>query len=480
VLSLNRLSHVSDRGLELLSRNEGMLSLGLEHLTPDQARILARARHGPSLPRIGRLSEEAAAILATVPGELDINLTEISAGVARQLVKRQDLLRFEYRGYGSSLRLKAGAARELARYRGRLSIRPLFDGPPEDVLAALAPHAGELYLNLELQPLTPTMARALSEHRGDLAIDCQIPISREAAEALALDDAALNVSGCDYLSADAILALAGPSRTDLRVRLSAPLDEPLARALAEYRGRLSLGMSCEHGRTASSAAISAIAAHRGRLRIPSAFVRRGTVGELAKHQGGLHIYDDGDTGTLDADMAGTLAAIDGWLRVDGPLSTEAIRALATHRGDLLLDSLPQDRDAVEALQAREDGELFFPFESAVHSTQVAVLIASDAVGSSVNGTSCLLSDNAAESASALARKRGPLSLPRLEYVTADALRVLVTKEDVELMPCDRIYVCDGNWCVVPASSVVSEAFLEFNRQHQPPRSLSIDQQLFDN
>jgi hypothetical protein len=480
MLSLDRLSHVSDRGLELLSRNEGMLILGLEHITPDQARILARARHGLSLPRIGRLSEESAAILATLPGELDINLTEISAGVARQLAKRRDLLRFGDRSIRPQLRLTVAAARELARYRGRLSFRLLFDGPPEEVLAALAPHAGELYLNLEQQPLTPAMARALSVHRGDLSIDCQMPISREAAAALARHDAALDLSGCDYLSADAILALAGPSRTDLRVRLSEPLNEALARALAKYRGRLSLGMSREHGRAASSAGIIALAAHRGRLWIPSAFVRIGTVVALSKHQGGLHVYDDGDTGALDADVAGTLAAIDGWLRVDGPLSTEALRALATHRGDLVLNPLPQGHEAVEALQGRGDGELFFPFDSAVHSTQAAVLIASDAVGSSVNGTSCLLSDDAVEIASALARKHGPLSFPRLEYVTADALRALVTKEDVELMPLDHIYVFDGNWCVVPASSVVSEAFLEFNRRHQPPRSLSIDQQFYDN
>lgn len=476
-LTLHAVSRLSDNALRALARCQGALDIALDGLTAEQAQILSTRSDGLCLPRVRSLDRKTAEILGRYPGALELGLTEINADVAMNLARREGSL-----ALGGALRLNTSAARELAAYRGELTIQQNFDGPAEEVLAAMTEHRGELVVVLD-QPLTVAIARALRDHAGPVGVNAPPPFAQDAVALLtrAGQKSFLNTSGYDVNSAADLRALGAYQGIQLRLRLAGDLEEKAAGALSKYQGRLILEESRVNRVRASGEAISALAAKRGPLHIPSSFIRDDTIDSLSRHVGGLHIsvsYTQSDQ--LGIDVLRKLADVDGWLRIDPTLPAEGLRVLASHRGDLVLGQLPQQDEEVIALLDRKPKSLYFPHDSAVKSPAAARLISSDVVASNINHTTFLLGRDAAEIASTLARKRGPLSLPYLKYMTTDALQALVQKEDVELLPLAQLYVFDVDGCIVSAASVVPEAFQEFNKQHQPPRELSEQKQFFEN
>lgn len=475
-LVLLALSRVSNEALRGLACCQGELTIGLESLAPEQARILGRHRHGLCLPHVSSIDEETAEILGGYPGPLEIALTEASAGIARHLAKRSGPL-----AIGGTLRLNAEVAKELARYKGDLVISQNYNGPAEEVLAALSQHRGELAIVLE-QPLTLGIARALRDHLGPLHVNVPPPFTSDVVAMLARNghSSRLDLTGHLDLSANDLKALSHYQGGELRLRLGGDLDEGSCLALARYPGRLIIEDTPSNRTRASAKAVAALAAHRGRLSIPSTLIRDDTIDSLVAHNGGLHIsMTNTDHDKLSIETVRKLAAVDGWLRIDGNLSTECLQALSAHSGDLALGELPQDKGAVEALLNRGGGRLHLPYRSQVKSIAAATLVASDVVISDINHSSFILGRDAVEIAAELAKRKGPFSMPYLSYVTKDALRALVRKDDIELKPLDDLYVFDEDGCIVSAQDVVPASFREFNRTHQPARSLEWHAQFYE-
>jgi hypothetical protein len=473
-LVLRDLRRVSNEALRGLARCDGELTIGIESLNPEQARILSRREQGLHLPRVATVDEQTAEILAHYPGPLQLVLAEANPSVARHLANRAGPL-----DLGGGLRLSGPTAKEIARYRGNLSIQQRnFAEPAEVVLAALSDHQAELMVVLD-KPLTVGIARALCSHAGSVRVNVPPPFTRDAVVMLARTGhtAFLDVSSHAALGTDDLKALSHYQGSAMQLRLAGDLDEGACQALARYRGHLIIDDTPNNRIRASSLAVAALAAHYGRLSIPSTLVRDDTIESVCGHDGGLHIRYSGDD-TPSVETSRKLAAVEGWLRVDGKLSAESLRALVDQRGELVLGRLPQEGEEVELLLRRK-GKLYFPDNSEVKSIAAARLVASEAVVSDTNDTQYLLGADAVEIASALAGKQGPLSFPYLKYVTDDALRALVQKEDVELLPLDELYVFGKDGCIVPAEDVVPESFRTFNRTNQPPRSLSSQRRWYE-
>ena len=487
-LDLNGVTQLSDEALRAIVRNAGRLTLGLTHLSAHQAEILCLARGGLELPELRVIDEPVAEVLSRYPHTLDIGLAEMTPEVARHLAKRTADQRFCVGPLIDRLRLSATAARELAKNGGEMGFGAEFDGRAEDVLAALSPHRGELRLFLE-EPLSPSMAKELSKHAGPLTIPWTMTVGADAAVFLARHRSALSLHTD---SPDAVKALSEHQGSELELRLQFAIDEQSAHALARYRGNLIIHEAHPPHARPTAQAVSALARHEGRLAIPPSFVREDTIEAITAHVGGLHVLFPVSTyrpiaglherhgldPALDVEIARKLGAMNGWLRIDALLSADCLHALAQHKGDLVLRHLPQREDEVGALAGR-DGNLYFPcHDNCVKSIAAARLMASDAVVSDISETSTLLGPDAVDIATELARKHGPLSLPHLRYITVDALRALVQKPDIELMPLDEVFVFDKDACIVPAEDVVPDSFREFNQTHQPPRVLDDRRRLF--
>ena len=468
-LSLLSLVRLSNDAMDELAHCAGKLSLGLENITAEQARILCQHHGGLCLHKVRAIDEAAAEVLARYPGTLEIGLAELSPGVARHLAKRTGSLAFNTLRQQLRLRMTPAAAGELARYRGELVLRLDCDGPPDNVVAALATHRGKLVLVLD-QPLSVNMAKALSNHDGPLAVSAPLALSLDAAHCLAHHRSALDVATWPIPSAEVIQALSAHKGGDLELLLEGHLDEATARSLGTYRGRLTIHEVPWNPIQVTARVASALASHHGPLCLPSSLVREDTAENFSAHAGGLHVRYTGEEAPS-IEIARKLAATKGWLRIDAAMPAETLRTIASHKGDLALGYLPSAREEVETLLRRNEGNLYFLGRTNVQSVAAARLLACATVGSGVNGTRCLLGHDAVEIASALAQRKGTLSMPQLEYVTVEALHALIQKPDVELRPLGDLYVFDAEGCIVPASDVVPVSFQEFNRTHQPPRHL---------
>lgn len=474
-LTLLGVSQISDKALTELANCDGRLAIGLKTLSAHEASILCRIPGGLCLPDVEIIDEETARVFATYAGALEIGLTEMTPEVARHLASRESSLGFYCQRQSQRQRLTPAAARELARHKGKLTLRPLYETGIEESVAGLAAHSGELLLLLT-EPVSESLADAASAHAGPLILSAPGPLTPQSAARLARHTSVLEVAGCDHDSPDVIHALSQHRGTELQVWLSGRLDESVARAMAAYPGRLIVRESFPDPIQASTAAVAALATHHGRLTIPASMVRDDTIDALVGHVGGLHIRDWRNR-VPSIEMSRRLAATAGWLRIDATMPADRLGALATHRGDLVLAALPQREEEVNALLLRDD-KLYFPDGSHVKSIAAARLMATSVVASDTTDTTHILGDAAVAIATELAKKRGPLSLPYLQYITEDALRALVQKTDVELPPLDRLYVFDEEWCIVPAEGVVPESFREFNRTHQPPKSLDTHRRWF--
>jgi hypothetical protein len=112
--------------------------------------------------------------------------------------------------------------------------------------------------------------------------------------------------------------------------------------------------------------------------------------------------------------------------------------------------------------------MFFLGDSRVETVAAAKLFASEKNRTVACDSFHMISPDSSEIASCLIQRRGVLSLPRLQYIKADALRILATKDDVRLPSLDSLYILDEQGRDVAPADVVSEQFLKKNAENQPP------------
>jgi len=350
----------------LMNRRWAGISLGAREAAPETVRRIVRQSSNVSLGLTAITPEVAAAFGEMASDTVNLGggtlafpcLSELSPEAARVLVtalnrgeevptwgglNRSPQLFIGGRGLaGISPPLTPALARELARYRGRLSIAglrgelspeaaaalqayrgpfiglsgPAIDRPSPETAAELAKIPVKLDLPLRVLdsvPLAEKLAGQSSLSLNDLTV-----LSDEAAKALARHTRDLSLNGLTTLSAEAAKALARhQAALGLRLNGLTTLSEEAAKALAEYKGFLSLN---------------------GLTKLPADAAKA-----LAQHEGGLSL-----TGltTLSAEAARALAAADTWsgllprvTALDSPDAVAVAEALATKNGPLNLPSL---------------------------------------------------------------------------------------------------------------------------------------------
>jgi hypothetical protein len=188
---------------------------GLTTLSADAAKALAQHKGGLSLNGLTTLSDEAATALAQHKG--DLSLTGLTT-------------------------LDADAAKALAQYKGWLFLNGL-NTLDAEAATALAQHKGELHLN-GLTTLDAEAATALTQHKGTLSLCKWGSLVRT------------------NLTPDSALAFAELLGGDLSAvtALDSPDSVAIAKALAQYKGWLFLGLT-----TLDAEAATALAQHKGRL-----------------------------------------------------------------------------------------------------------------------------------------------------------------------------------------------------------------------
>jgi hypothetical protein len=342
-ISLPALRDAKPETVRSLVRQASCVTLGLTAITPEVADAFGDMASDTfnlgggtlAFPCLSELSPEAARVLVTalnrgkeVPtwGGLD----------------RSPQLFIGGRGLaGIAPPLTPALARELARYRGRLSIAglrgelspeaaaalqayrgpfidlagPAIDRPSPETAAELAKIPVKLDLPLRVLdsvPLAEKLAGQSSLSLNDLTL-----LSDEAAKALARHERQLSLNGLTTLSAAAAEALAQHQPSGLRLSGLTTLSDEAAKALAEHKGNLSLdGLT-----TVSADAAKALGQHQGDLSLAG----------LTR---------------LSAEAAKALAAADKWsgflprvTAFDSPDAVAVAEALATKKGPLNLPSL---------------------------------------------------------------------------------------------------------------------------------------------
>lgn len=471
-LILSAVTDISDHGIVSLARlPRGGVALGVRELTVPSARALSRIHGAIELENLESLDEPVAAALSTNTEEMRLMLASLSSGAAGALARTHAKIDLWYARYGGGgrppLRFDAVAAERLARYAGDLYLPisvPAGDRPK--IIDSLAHHRGPTLSLILDGPLTLEEARSLGRHTGRLTLEIRlesdvVPFDGAAAMELARHQGPLVICCRGTLSEEAASALAMHSHGSLTVKWLAKLTTNVAAALGQHKGPISVGCSVDG--TASDAAVLALARHNGALTVPGDFVRAGTVDGLLAHSDSLAVEFYYGRPEPSDEILGRLAEYQGALTLVGNLKTtvELAKRLAAHVGPLSLGAVPQEEDAVDAL-LRHEGPLYFPDFSQIRTEAAARLFASDTTLS----TECLmwnfLFPGAEKVAAILATKRGRLSLPRLQYISPDALRVLTAKKTVVLPPLDSVYIIDSEGNDVSARDVVSHEFYEYN------------------
>jgi hypothetical protein len=238
-------------------------------------------------------------------------------------------------------------------------------------------------------------------------------------------------------------------------------------------------------------AVAALCAHRGSLDLPGQWIRSDTIERVLAHEGGLTVQipsslpewiplvpesEDSDRGIeewqwIPNELLKRLASYPGPLHVQGdPTTDEIVQILASHPGPLALDRLPRGQIALRALLNR-DGALFITANCDIRSVEAAKVFASANNRTAICTSRHLLGPNAAEIASILVTRSGPISFPELKYINDDALRILATKPDVQLPPLGRVFILSDHGFDVEARQAVSAEFLKANEESEPPPAM---------
>lgn len=388
LLVIRGLKSLDTATAELLAGNDQInVDLGLiRELTPALATRLA-TRHGDGMLRLR-------------------GVTELSATAAEQLVGCTNGVCLP----GLTM-LSPEAAAILARCQSGVELPGLTSLSPE-LARALAICSGEISLP-GLASIPPELVAALPEWKGFLSLGGLRTVSVEDATTLATTTASLRLPGVTKLSAE-VATMLGQVRWLELPGLQA-LDAEIAAALASGPGVLRLDALV-------------------RLEPEAA---RG----LAGRRDSLMLY--GLTG-IDAATAAALATCRAELRFGRQLtslSPEAAEALAAHRAQVLLPALADPPPEVSDRLLQNDKILFdlgCYASRRTLSSDVATALAKRQEEISLDGIVAFESRDAVAIARALARKQGPLALPKLKRVSPKTLLALIEKEDLELPSIDDL------------------------------------------
>ena len=402
-LSLSGLTTLSDETAEALARHKGSLSLdGLTTLSPAAAQALASCDSKVSLRGLTTLSDETAEALARHSSQKRVlrldGLTTLSDTGAEILAR--------HTSSGLSLdgltALSDAAARALARKkRGSLSLNGLTTLSAA-AAQALAQHTGSLYLD-GLTTLSDEAAEALAQRAGNLlSLNGLTTLSDKAIRALAASKVhGLCINRLTALPADAVQTLLQrPGRTEFLGGLTR-LDVETARVLAaadKWDGRLPSLTALD---SADSVAIAAVlAARKGPLSLPKLTkISAQTLSAL---------FGNPDV-TIPADRQTDVPA--------NPPRVIAARVLLPGRGAVVLQ--------------RQDG-VFLGGLVSLDVETARVLAAADKWDGRLPSLTAFDSADSVAIATALAARKGPLSLPNLAKISPRTLSALIAKQDVEI------------------------------------------------
>lgn len=475
---------VSTKSLQcLLQGNRQRLAIGLKSITAAQARLLAAYGGTLGLQTLSHLEDDAAKELIGYHGILELSLTRITADTARTLgrAKRRWVLGLGHRD--NPLLLNAEIAAEISQHNGPLRMWHVQCEPSEEaVMAKLSTYKGQLIVAAHAG-LSRGVAKALASAEGSLELQLFDTPSDDALECLAEHYGDLTIGGLKACDVKAANVLAEHNGGKLRLCGVSHLSEAAATALSSHMAPLECdGFS--HSFRPTAEVVVALCAGRGSLQMPASWVRPDTIDAVCLHTGGVTLIasssckfywnSDGSVGStsftydwMPLECFRQLSHLRAPLHLRGELTDEMFQALEVQSGDLALDRIPQSDSAAHSLLTRA-GRLFLTHESHAGTEAAARVFASDKNQTSICTSQHLIGPNASEIASILGQRKGELSLPRLQYIKSDALRILAKKEDVRLPPLESIYVLAEDSRDVDPKEMVSERFLKFNSENQPP------------
>lgn len=403
---------------------------GLAELSPETARLLMNRRWAGISLGAREAAPETVRRIVLQSSNVSLGLTAITPEVAAAF---GDMASDTFNLGGGTLafpclsELSPDAARVLVTALNRGEEVPTWGGLNRSPqlfiggrgLAGIAP------------PLTPALARELARYRGRLSIaGLRGELSPEAAAALqAYRGPFIELSGpaIDRPSPETAAELAKiPVKLDLPLRVldSVPLAEKLA-------GQSSLSLN--DLTTLSEEAAKALARHTRDLSLNGLTELSAEAAKaLAQHQAfGLRL--SGLT-TLSAEAAQALAQYKGFLNLNGltTLPDDATEALAQHKGSLSLNGLTTlSADAAQAL-GQHQGELSLAGLTALSAEAAKALAAAEKWSGFLPRVIAIDSPDAVAVAEALATKKGPLNLPSLRKISPKTLTALIQKGDVEI------------------------------------------------
>lgn len=404
---------------------------GLEELSPETARLLMNRRWaGISLPALREAAPEIVRMIVRQSSTVTLGLTAITPEVAAafgEMASDTVNLGGGTLAFPCLSELPPEAAEVLVTALNRGEEVPTWGGlnrtPQLFIggrgLAGISP------------PLTPALARELARYRGRLSIaGLRGELSPEAAAALqAYRGPSIDLSGpaIDRPSPETAAELAKiPVKLDLPLRVleSVPLAEKLA-------GQSSLSLN---DLTVLSAEVAkALARHTRDLSLNGLTTLSEEVAHaLARHQAsGLRL--NGLT-TLSEEAAKALAEYRGFLSLNGltMLAEGAAEALAQHIGDLSVNGLTTLSDDAAKALVQHEGRLSLAGLTNFSAGAASALAAAKTWSGSLPRVTAIDSPDAVAIAQALASKKGPLILPSLKKISPKTLAALIQKEDVQI------------------------------------------------
>jgi hypothetical protein len=456
--------------------NKRCLSLGIKAVSEEMAHALARYEGKLRLRKLTQLDDRAAAVLGGHRGMLELHVLEaLSPTVARALADKAGGWTAHLGSSDVPIRLTLATTAELARSSEKFVVQNVTCDPDDaSVLAPLARRqAGELVVYPFYEPGQLIGALGMPNTPSQIEGKVLHPDS----DAKCCGDLAIT----KRMSFTPALAETFVSRRGGRLELWVKdLSEPVARVLARYEGPLELYTYDQQ--KPEDAAVAALFSRRDSIGIPAKWVTMATVDSVLSHRGGLSLLPgfpmsfsssvvNGRVVTtarwqwMPLDVFERLLTYDGPLHLEGEVTFEMAEKLPLHRGPLALGTLPQ-REAAEPL-LKCDGPLFFTRDCNVDSIEAAKVFASAANRTTVCTSKHLIGPDAARIAAIIVGRPDEISLPRLSYISDEALRILVQKEDIRLPPLEDLYILDEAGCDVPARDVVSERFATLNAERQP-------------
>jgi hypothetical protein len=476
----------------LLRNNLYGLSVGSLRVTADNASVFAGFRGRLTFFSMSLTDGEATRALLQHRGRLWlwlVGLAESSAAVLADADEKIFIRLYD------PVRLTERMAENLASHSGCLELRRgvAFAPSREAVLAKLAQHRGTLRISLDPAILSIGEARALGGQ-------AQLPSATAPAAAPTGgmegrdsfgDLEFLDPFKAEDQPAEVVGQLARRRGGKLSFLVVGRMSAEFARALATHVGPIRVETTKPQRDPPTAEAVAALCAHRGSLDMPGRWIRPDTIERVMAHEGGLTVQipsstpewiplvpesEDGEREIeewqwIPNDLLKRLALYPGPLHIQGDPSTdEIVQILASHRGPLALDRLPRGEIGLRALLNRDD-PLFITENCDVRSVAAAKVFASANNRTAICTSRYLLGTNAAEIASILVTRSGPISFPELKYINADALRILATKPDVQLPPLGRIFILSNHGFDVEARQAVSAEFLKANKESVPPPSM---------